>query len=64
MTGNLIFGGISAADYGISVDCSQSFVTPQRRVETAQVLGRSGDIILYDPGVFDDVIIKIGRAHV
>ena len=58
MTGNLTFGGISAADYGISVDCSQSFATPQRRVETAQVLGRNGDIILYDPGVFDDVIIS------
>lgn len=58
MTGNLTFGGISAADYGISVDCSQSFATPQRRVETAQVLGRSGDIILYDPGVFDDVVIS------
>ena len=58
MTGNLTFGGTSAADYGISVDCSQSFATPQRRVETAQVLGRSGDIILYDPGVFDDVIIS------
>lgn len=58
MTGNLIFGNISAADYGISVDCSQSFATPQRRVETAQVLGRNGDIILYDPGVFDDVVIS------
>ena len=58
MTGNLTFGGISAADYGISVDCSQSFAMPQRRVETAQVLGRSGDIILYDPGVFDDVVIS------
>ena len=58
MTGNLTFGGISAADYGISVDCSQSFATPQRRVETAQVLGRNGDIVLYDPGVFDDVIIS------
>lgn len=58
MTGNFTFGGISAADYGISVDCSQSFATPQRRVETAQVLGRSGDIILYDPGVFDDVVIS------
>lgn len=58
MTGNLTFGGISAADYGISVDCSQSFATPQRRVETAQVLGRNGDIILYDPGVFDDVVIS------
>ena len=58
MTGNLTFGGISAADYGVSVDCSQSFATPQRRVETAQVIGRSGDIILYDPGVFDDLIIS------
>lgn len=58
MTGNLIFGGISAADYGISVDCSQSFATPQRRVETAQVLGRNGDIVLYDPGTFDDVVIS------
>lgn len=58
MTGNFTFGGISAADYGVSVDCSQSFATPQRRVETAQVLGRNGDIILYDPGVFDDVVIS------
>ena len=58
MTGNLTFGGISAADYGISVDCSQSFATPQRRVETAQVLGRNGDIVLYDPGTFDDVVIS------
>ena len=58
MTGNFTFGGISAADYGISVDCSQSFATPQRRVETAQVLGRSGDIVIYDPGTFDDVVIS------
>lgn len=58
MTGNLTFGGISAADYGISVDCSQSFATPQRRVETAQVLGRNGDIVIYDPGTFDDVVIS------
>ena len=58
MTGSFTVGGISSAEYGISVDMSQSFAMPQRRVETAQVPGRNGDIILYDPGVFDDVVIS------
>lgn len=58
MTGFLTFGGVSTADYGISVDTSQSFATPQRRVETTGILGRSGEYILYDPGTFDNVVIS------
>lgn len=58
MTGNFTFGGISAANYGVSVDCSQSFATPQRIIEVTQVLGRNGDHILYDPGTFENVIIS------
>jgi phage-related protein len=58
MTGYLTFGDVSTAEYGISVDTSQSFVTPERRVETTQVLGRNGDYILYDPGVFENAVVS------
>ena len=58
MTGYLTFGGISSASYGVSVDCSQSFATPERKIETAEVLGKNGDVITYDPGYFKMVVIS------
>lgn len=52
--GELIFNNVDASDLGIRVWSSPSVRIPEKRVETIELPGRNGDVVI-DPGVYKNV---------
>lgn len=46
MRGHFTFGEISSLDYGIYISAGSAFNAPEEEVETVQIPGRSGDLIV------------------
>lgn len=51
-----ILGGIDSREYGMIVSCDDAFVMPERDIDTFEVPGRNGEIIV-DNGRFKNVSI-------
>lgn len=55
--GNIIFGGISARDYGAVVDGTDTYSAPERDYETVEVPGRNGALTV-DRGRYRNIDIE------
>lgn len=55
--GNIIYGGISARDYGAAVDGTDTYSAPERDYETVEVPGRNGALTV-DHGRYQNIEIS------
>ena len=53
----IYYNGKSLADFGLKVDHSRSYTSPERSTAKVQVPGRNGDIII-DDGSYNNVTLK------
>ena len=57
MTNYFIFNGINSKDMGIRIEKHNNFSTPQRRVKSISVPGRTGNILI-DDGSYENQIFE------
>lgn len=54
---SLIFGGVDSADYGLLVAGDGTFNAPERDVDTVEIPGRNGDLLI-DKGRFKNITVE------
>lgn len=57
MTNYFIFDGINSKDMGIKIERHNNFSSPQRRIESVSVPGRTGNILI-DDGSYENQIFE------
>ena len=61
--GTMIFNGISTVDLGVIIQTPPIYEFPVKRVDTVQIEGKNGDIII-DKNSFDNVSREYNIASV
>lgn len=54
---SLIFGGVDSADYGLLVAGDGTFNAPERDVDTVEIPGRNGDLLI-DKGRYKNITVE------